>query len=529
MCYPWQNKVISSTDNARTTVDLDGNEIHVYAQSETTYGEPAGLFGINCKHYPTPFIPGVSIIRGTPQDEEANAKTYAESQQQRALERRLREEKRDLLMMKAQGAPEEMIEAQRARVRSASADIADFCDETGRARHRDREGVYTERRFPAADTYDVTEFENKQREMIQGFYSVGGAQVEYNNVPGMVPNVPLMPKATPVVGTVPTDTPDMKYGKPFDYENKGYRRPQQEQFANAKATLDGAPENVRALWAQCADDFEYPSFGAPGDSSAYYSRWDRRTHFASYKEAFVDSGYQRNNACWFHEYGHNIDNILGGGGNNYLSLNYVSKDGKMFVQVLEEEVGNVIGKWYLKENGLDLYDAVKTIQNGPGGMGFGSYTRQMLKAVMPADEWRAMRDIIYDAGDDDSVLRPLVSKWLTPHFERELRASILSRAHTEVAEGFCTWVKARHTIYEVSDVSDIFGNVMTRSYGSKYAYPFGVGHKYDYQMNASNMPKEAFAEMYSATVTQSDALDGIKKFLPNSYAFFIDMIEGATK
>lgn len=176
LCYPWQNKVISSTDNARTVTDLDGNEIHVYAQSETSYGEAAGLFGINCKHYPKPFIPGVSIIRGQPQDEEANARTYAESQEQRRLERKLREEKRDLMMAKAQGAPEEEIKRLRAKTRQSSQDIEDFCEQTGRARHRDREAVYTKRQFPDPDTYDVAAFERKQKAEIDEYFAGGGAQ-----------------------------------------------------------------------------------------------------------------------------------------------------------------------------------------------------------------------------------------------------------------------------------------------------------------------------------------------------------------
>jgi hypothetical protein len=176
LCYPWQNKVISSTDNARTVTDLDGNEIRVYAQSETSYGEAAGLFGINCKHYPNPFIPGVSIVRGQPQNEEENAKAYEQSQQQRAMERKLREQKRDLMMLKAQGAPDDAIKAQRAKCRATSAEIQDFCDATGRARHRDREAVYTERKFPAADTYDVAEFENEQQQAIGEYFMDGGAQ-----------------------------------------------------------------------------------------------------------------------------------------------------------------------------------------------------------------------------------------------------------------------------------------------------------------------------------------------------------------
>ena len=70
LCYPYQNKVISANNRFGVTYDLDGNEIPFIAQSATTYGQPAGLFGINCKHYPTPFIPGVSIIRGEPQSPE---------------------------------------------------------------------------------------------------------------------------------------------------------------------------------------------------------------------------------------------------------------------------------------------------------------------------------------------------------------------------------------------------------------------------------------------------------------------------
>ena len=179
LCYDWQNKVISSTDNARIVKDLDGNDIRVYAQSETTYGEPAGLFGINCKHYPTPFIPGVSVIYGEPQPPEENAKTYEESQKQRALEREIREQKRDLLMMKAQGAPEEEIRAQRARIRATDDKIDAFCEETGRARRQSREGVFTQRSFPDKDTYDVSTFESKQKDAIDKYFTDGGAQQGY--------------------------------------------------------------------------------------------------------------------------------------------------------------------------------------------------------------------------------------------------------------------------------------------------------------------------------------------------------------
>ena len=139
LCFPWQGKVISRSDTPRDVEDDEGNTVHVFAQSETTYGEPAGLFGINCGHYPIPFVPGFSRIRQPKQDAEENEKAYEQSQQQRYLERRLREEKRDLDVMKAQGASEDELKAQRKRIREASGNIDEFCAKTGRTRRRDRE------------------------------------------------------------------------------------------------------------------------------------------------------------------------------------------------------------------------------------------------------------------------------------------------------------------------------------------------------------------------------------------------------
>ena len=148
LCYPWQGKVISRSDWTGEVEDFYGEKVHVYAQSETSYGEAAGLFGVNCKHYPMTFIPGFSTKKGEPQTPEENAESYALSQEQRALERKLREEKRDLEVMRAQGADEEQIRAQRARVNKASDDIEAFCDEHDMPRRRNREFTPVNATFP---------------------------------------------------------------------------------------------------------------------------------------------------------------------------------------------------------------------------------------------------------------------------------------------------------------------------------------------------------------------------------------------
>lgn len=149
LCYPWQGKIISRNGWTGEVEDGEGNKVTVHSESEIeSFRYGGGLFGVNCGHYPIPFIPGFSRVRPPKQDAEENTKEYQESQQQRALERNLREEKRELAVMKAQGATDEEIQAQKARVRNASANLDDFCDETGRARQRAREYTPVNAEFP---------------------------------------------------------------------------------------------------------------------------------------------------------------------------------------------------------------------------------------------------------------------------------------------------------------------------------------------------------------------------------------------
>ena len=138
LCYPWQGKVISESGWRGEVEDLDGNKVRVYALEDTSYGEPAGLFGINCGHYKIPFIPGMSIARQPAQDKEQNDKEYEESQKQRSLERNYRYAKRDLMVAKARGDEAE-IALQRQRVANARKDMDQFITETGRAERKNRE------------------------------------------------------------------------------------------------------------------------------------------------------------------------------------------------------------------------------------------------------------------------------------------------------------------------------------------------------------------------------------------------------
>lgn len=158
LCYPWQGKVISRSGWTGTVKDLYGEDVIVHSEDEIeSFRWGGGLFGVNCRHYPMNFIPGFSTLKGEPQDPEENAEAYALSQQQRGMERKLREEKRDLAVMKAQGASPEEIKAAHDAVRKQSAAIDDFCEENGLPRRRAREYTPVNATWPKKDTYSKEE------------------------------------------------------------------------------------------------------------------------------------------------------------------------------------------------------------------------------------------------------------------------------------------------------------------------------------------------------------------------------------
>lgn len=307
LCYPYQNKVISSIDAARTVQDLDGNDIEVIAQSATSYGQPAGLFGINCKHYPTPFIPGVSIIRGEPQDKDTNERVYAESQEQRRLERKLREEKRDLMMAKAQGADPEEIARLREKTRQSSQDIQDFCDSTGRARHRDREAVYTKREFPDKDKYDVAEFERKQKDIVDQFFSGGGSQQGYN-FGQMTQNAPITPTPAPIAPqNVAQQGTKTQYDRSMFNAVKGMKPADQKAFA--QKLLDSGNADAINLYGKYANDLAIVN---PRVRTQAYFSASRGGIAVSVKKAIAGSNYEAPYQVLFHEFGHNVDWAAGG-------------------------------------------------------------------------------------------------------------------------------------------------------------------------------------------------------------------------
>jgi hypothetical protein len=143
LCAPYQGKFYSWDGSSGVVHDLRGNEYIYESIYDTSYGEPAGIFGINCGHNPQTFVDGYNIPRyEETSDFEANAEEYRESQKQRYFEREVRQAKLEAIAQDAAGNKDAFDKAA-AKVRQANANYKEFCKSTGRTPRPDRLQVYT--------------------------------------------------------------------------------------------------------------------------------------------------------------------------------------------------------------------------------------------------------------------------------------------------------------------------------------------------------------------------------------------------
>lgn len=134
-CAPFQGRIFSRS----------GTHKRFAPWSSTSYGEPAGLLGINCGHFVTPFIEGLDRMPTREERDPAqyelgrpNSEVYEESQEQRYNERMIREWKHREKALKAAH-----IDSERARikVREWQARQRAFIERTDRTRRYGRERI----------------------------------------------------------------------------------------------------------------------------------------------------------------------------------------------------------------------------------------------------------------------------------------------------------------------------------------------------------------------------------------------------
>lgn len=255
-----------------------------------------------------------------------------------------------------------------------------------------------------------------------------------------------------------------------------------------RENLKNAPEDIRRVWNDCADDFHVIEPRYRGDAAYYNSMQDGVK--LNITAAGKGSDYQTPYQVVFHEYGHHSDYVLNrkhGDGARLKAFSETYKNG-VFGRSLKEEGYNTIRAW-AKDKGI-----------------------------------RELPDIAIKIEED---VEKLVQAGVINYSERAKEIQRMKRSLNfadhipeDVAKAFCTDIKRELTLIQRSDISDMFEPIMPKS----CQFPFGVGHGVGYWTRRDN-GKEAFAEMFSAAVNNPESLEQIKKFFPESYKIFKEMLE----
>ena len=127
-CFPYQGEIYSWSGKSNKYPSI----------SSTSYGEPDGLFGINCRHYYTPYIPEMGKYKEDEVKERENDRIYELSQEQRYNERQIRKYKREAEGLKSAGLDNSRA---KAKVSEWQARQREFVEKNNLTRIYERERV----------------------------------------------------------------------------------------------------------------------------------------------------------------------------------------------------------------------------------------------------------------------------------------------------------------------------------------------------------------------------------------------------
>lgn len=140
-CRPWQGKLISRSGKTTEITDINGRKHKVIPLSQTSFGEPDGLFGINCGHRPRGVSDGLFRKSAVEYEDTEDKELYNKVCKQRELERKVRKSKTEADMLEAAGDTEGAKQV-RQRVTEQNKALQSYCDSNGLKYRSDRVRTY---------------------------------------------------------------------------------------------------------------------------------------------------------------------------------------------------------------------------------------------------------------------------------------------------------------------------------------------------------------------------------------------------
>lgn len=241
--------------------------------------------------------------------------------------------------------------------------------------------------------------------------------------------------------------------------------------------MEDAPDEVKRVWNDCVGDFHCLDPKYRGDKAYYSPGFDGVK--LSISKAAKGSDYQTPYQVVFHEYGHHADYIL----------NRKYGDGDRMKAFSETYKGGLFGKTLKKEANQAIEDWAKS---------------QVSREAIEKQADNMIRRGLMEASEKEGYIKHALSNVTVTE---------------DTKKKFCEYIKDNLTLMQRTDISDMFEPIMPKS----CAYPFGVGHGTSYWRSRDN-GKEGFAEMYSAMVDNPESLEQIKRFFPESFKIFQEML-----
>ena len=159
-CAPYQGKFFSRSGKSGTIKDARGKEYTYTSLSDTSFGEPDGLFGINCGHRMRGVSDGTFINREEHYSEKENSEEYEKVCKQRQMERKIRADKRTQEALEAAGDTEGAKELKK-KITAENKQLRAYCEQEGLTYRQDRTQIYgytdTTRKKKAVDFVETVD------------------------------------------------------------------------------------------------------------------------------------------------------------------------------------------------------------------------------------------------------------------------------------------------------------------------------------------------------------------------------------
>lgn len=534
----------------------------------TGYGRVDGLMGANCRHSFGPYR------HGMPRAYEPNPKhpsgltteeVYEYEQKQRYLERRIREAKREVRgaqqvhdKMDTLESRSELLKAQ-SKLKDTQSAMRDLIDE---ANGKAKAGTTVLHRKPnrewAGDMPKRTNLKASGRKLDDFLGGTGAAStLKTNGISKTAARAAMAEEMAKRGGTaadfaaltaqdqqavfkgiVRTLRNPSKVAKAKHVAKTAVDKAAPMYASIGKAhvdtiakLVDTATPTTRNLYLHYESDLALLSHTYTG--TAHFSRTDVGVYLDIASVANDTRGAM---TVWFHEFGHHIDYISTGLQDAYqkraagmaLSDMYASikYKGNLFGNTLKAEVGSYVDAVHSRIKAeakarLDALDIRGMYNDGmlsdPTYQAIRHKVRAYKRVTAPdfnVEEWGMTAEEVKQAKGYKKEIMAAVRK------DGQYRNAIKKdRAYEEVSKELSAMTDAQK-----ADLSDIFGGATGNKVNG------GWGHRASYWDSGNQaLAKEAFAEFYSASMSNPDSLALLKQYLPKSAGIFEDIIDAIEK